>query len=120
MMRPSYDTDVTDEQWLKIASLYPEANHRGRPRTQDFREINYQLDILYCSCRLCLAVITSRFSQVADGILLLSTLAERRSQVQHGYHFEVSATGGLAEPIPLKGMGRFRHEAIAINSITLY
>ena len=39
MMRPSYDTDLTDEQWLKISSLYPEANHRGRPRTQDFREI---------------------------------------------------------------------------------
>ena len=39
MMRPSYDTDLTDEQWLKIASFYPEANRRGRPRTQDFREI---------------------------------------------------------------------------------
>jgi putative transposase len=39
MMRPCYDTDLTDEQWLKISSLYPETNHRGRPRTQDFREI---------------------------------------------------------------------------------
>ncbi len=39
MMRPSYDTDLTDEQWLKISSLYPEANHRGRPRTIDVREI---------------------------------------------------------------------------------
>ena len=39
MMRPSYDTDLTDEQWLKISSLYPKANHRGRPRTKDFREI---------------------------------------------------------------------------------
>ena len=38
-MRPRYDTDLTDEQWLKISSLYPEANHRGRPRTQNFREI---------------------------------------------------------------------------------
>ena len=39
MMRPCYDTDLTDEQWLKISSFYPEANRRGRPRTQDFREI---------------------------------------------------------------------------------
>ena len=40
--------------------------------------------------------------------------------VKHGYNFEVRATGRLAEPIPLKAMGRFRHEAIAINPITLY
>ena len=39
MVRPSYDTDLSDEQWLKIVSLFPKANHRGRPRTQDFREI---------------------------------------------------------------------------------
>ncbi len=39
MMRPSYDTDLTDEQWLKISSFYPEANRRGRPRTVDVREI---------------------------------------------------------------------------------
>ncbi len=39
MMRLSYDTDLTDEQWVKMSSLYPEANHRGRPRTIDFREI---------------------------------------------------------------------------------
>ena len=38
-MRPSYDTDLTDEQWLKISSFYPQANHRGRPRTIDVREI---------------------------------------------------------------------------------
>ncbi len=39
MMRPSYDTDLTDEQWWKIASLFSKANHRGRARTKDFREI---------------------------------------------------------------------------------
>ena len=38
-MRRSYDTDLIDKQWAKISSLYPEANHRGRPRTIDFREI---------------------------------------------------------------------------------
>ena len=39
---------------------------------------------------------------------------------KHGYNFEVPATGGLAEPIPLKAMGRFRHEAIATDPQTGY
>lgn len=36
---------------------------------------------------------------------------------EHGYNFEVPATDkiSLAEPIPLKAMGRFRHEAIAVD-----
>ncbi len=35
----------------------------------------------------------------------------------HGYNFEVPATTriGLTEPVPLKAMGRFRHEAIAVD-----
>lgn len=35
----------------------------------------------------------------------------------HGYCFEASATAtpGLARPVPLKAMGRFRHEAIAVD-----
>jgi secreted PhoX family phosphatase len=35
----------------------------------------------------------------------------------HGYNFEVpiSEEGGLAEPIPLKAMGRFNHEAVAVH-----
>lgn len=36
---------------------------------------------------------------------------------EHGYNFEVPATtdGGLVDPVPLKAMGRFRHEAVAIE-----
>lgn len=36
--------------------------------------------------------------------------------VDHGYNFEVSADpdAGLSEPIPLKAMGRFNHEAVAV------
>ena len=36
---------------------------------------------------------------------------------EHGYNFEVPATEeiGLVDPIPLKAMGRFRHEAIAVD-----
>lgn len=35
----------------------------------------------------------------------------------HGYNFEVPATAkvGLCEPIPLKEMGRFNHEAVAVD-----
>jgi hypothetical protein len=35
----------------------------------------------------------------------------------HGYNFEVPVTEnpGLTEPVPIKGMGRFTHEAVAID-----
>lgn len=35
----------------------------------------------------------------------------------HGYNFEVpaSATPGLADPVPLKAMGRFMHEAVCVD-----
>lgn len=37
----------------------------------------------------------------------------------HGYNFEVPARAtGLVEPIPLVGMGRFNHEAIAVDPKT--
>ena len=39
---------------------------------------------------------------------------------KHGYNFEVPAKGGLAKPIPLVAMGRFRHEAIATDPKTGY
>jgi uncharacterized protein len=38
----------------------------------------------------------------------------------HGYNFEVPATyqAGLTRPVPLKAMGRFNHEAIAVDPRT--
>ena len=38
----------------------------------------------------------------------------------HGYNFEVPAaeTGGLVTPVPLKAMGRFNHEAVAVDART--
>lgn len=38
----------------------------------------------------------------------------------HGYNFEVpaSATPGLADPVPLKAMGRFMHEAVCVDPST--
>lgn len=38
---------------------------------------------------------------------------------KHGYNFEVSPTG-IAKPVPLKAMGRFNHEAIAVDPATGY
>jgi len=44
------------------------------------------------------------------------TKAGETCEVDHGYCFEVPASGkGLAAPVPLKGMGRFNHEAIAVD-----
>jgi len=42
------------------------------------------------------------------------------SEVDHGYNFEVPATTemGLVEPVPLKAMGRFLHEAVAVDPRT--
>jgi secreted PhoX family phosphatase len=39
---------------------------------------------------------------------------------EHGYNFEVPASDkiGLADPVPLKAMGRFRHEAVAVDPRT--
>ncbi|WP_034256926.1 alkaline phosphatase PhoX [Adhaeribacter aquaticus] len=37
----------------------------------------------------------------------------------HGYNFEVpAAANGLTQPIPLKAMGRFVHEAVAVQPVT--
>lgn len=38
---------------------------------------------------------------------------------KHGYNFEVSPTG-IAKAVPLKAMGRFNHEAIAVDPATGY
>ena len=43
-----------------------------------------------------------------------------KALVKHGYNFEIPATGKLTNPVPLKAMGRFRHEAIAIDPKTGY
>jgi hypothetical protein len=40
-----------------------------------------------------------------------------RFEKNHGYNFEipVSEDGGIVDPIPLKAMGRFNHEAVAVH-----
>lgn len=43
--------------------------------------------------------------------------AHGKLEKNHGYNFEVPAleTTGLADPIPLREMGRFNHEAVAVD-----
>lgn len=44
-------------------------------------------------------------------------LPEAHAEQAHGFNFEVkpTATPVLADPVPLKAMGRFRHEAVAVD-----
>lgn len=46
--------------------------------------------------------------------------AGEQCAVDHGYNFEVPATvkPGLVDPLPLKAMGRFKHEAVAVDPDT--
>ena len=43
-----------------------------------------------------------------------------KMEKEHGYNFEVPATEriSLVDPVPLKAMGRFRHEAVAVHPDT--
>ncbi len=49
-----------------------------------------------------------------------TTRAGEETEKDHGYNFEVPATmqPALASPIPLKAMGRFNHEAVAVEPET--
>lgn len=49
----------------------------------------------------------------------VDTAGELNAQ-DHGYNFEVPASAGpgLIEPVPLKAMGRFNHEAVAVDPAT--
>ncbi|RMG67895.1 MAG: DUF839 domain-containing protein [Bacteroidetes bacterium] len=44
----------------------------------------------------------------------------QKNEKDHGYNFEVPASTepGLAEPVPLKAMGRFNHEAVCVDPRT--
>ncbi|HXG46930.1 MAG TPA: alkaline phosphatase PhoX [Methylomirabilota bacterium] len=46
--------------------------------------------------------------------------SEDEMEKEHGYNFEVPASADLrlADPVPLKAMGRFRHEAVAVDPRT--
>ena len=39
---------------------------------------------------------------------------------KHGYNFEVPVRGRLVKPVPLVAMGRFNHEAVAVDPVSRY
>lgn len=45
---------------------------------------------------------------------------DKEREIDHGYNFEVPATADiqLADPVPLKAMGRLNHEAVAVDPTT--
>lgn len=48
-----------------------------------------------------------------------TVIAPPEAERSHGWIFEVPATAkGLVDPVPLRDMGRFRHEAAAIDPVT--
>ncbi|MDJ0618795.1 MAG: DUF839 domain-containing protein [Calothrix sp. MO_192.B10] len=51
-----------------------------------------------------------------------TTQGANGEEIRHGYNFDVPATAkiGFADPIPLKEMGRFSHEAVAVDPRTGY
>ncbi|MEM8969457.1 MAG: alkaline phosphatase PhoX [Bacteroidota bacterium] len=47
------------------------------------------------------------------------TPAGNSHETAHGYNFEIPAVGkGLIEPVPLRAMGRFNHEAVCVDPTT--
>jgi uncharacterized protein len=50
----------------------------------------------------------------------VNAVPEPNAEQPHGYNFEVrpAVEPGLVDPVPLKAMGRFRHEAIAVDPVS--
>ena len=53
MKRKPYPSDLTDEQWMILADLIPEAKPGGCPRKHDMREVlNGILYLLWTGCQV--------------------------------------------------------------------
>lgn len=83
---------------------------------EDTQEIEYQYLSLAGTIRNCAGGPTPWNSWLTCEETFESVEAGGNEQ-NHGYVFEVpaSATAMLAEPVPLKAMGRFNHEAVAVD-----
>lgn len=83
---------------------------------EDTQEIEYEYLSLAGTIRNCAGGPTPWNSWLTCEETFESREAGGNEQ-NHGYVFEVpaSATAMLAEPVPLKAMGRFNHEAVAVD-----
>src|SRR5262245_25052356 len=69
----------------------------------------------------CRSWVTCEETVIRAGTVVdLSRIEKYQCERDHGFNFEVPATEQprLADPVPLKAMGRFNHEAIAVNPAT--
>jgi secreted PhoX family phosphatase len=90
-------TGETEQQFLSLAGT--ETNCAGGPTPWGS----------WLSCEECFE------DPGSDWSLLRKHIREKR----HGYVFEVpAAANGLVEPVPIKAMGRFEHEACAVDPRT--
>lgn len=79
-------------------------------------EVEQQFRSLAGTIRNCAGGITPWGSWISCEEPGASRLGEYRD---HGYAFEVPATTtGLVDPVPLTAMGRFNHEAVAVDPVT--
>ncbi|MFT5411335.1 MAG: secreted PhoX family phosphatase [Verrucomicrobiales bacterium] len=88
------------------------------------QKVEKQFLSLAGTCRNCAGGITPWGSWITceETVEKKGTAEEpnNKNEKDHGYPFEVPATTemGLTTPIPLKAMGRFNHEAVAIDPAT--
>jgi secreted PhoX family phosphatase len=94
----------------------------GGTSTMVYNELSKKVELEYLSLvgtvRNCAGGITPWRSWITCEETPLRTGDEDGMlEKDHGYNFEVTATDkiGLADPVPLKAMGRFVHEAVAVH-----
>lgn len=112
--------NVKPEQFYDFAG----GNHPclGGTTTMIYNEATQQTELQFLSLtgtiRNCAGGVTPWKSWITcEETSLTQAEGGRQLEKSHGYNFEVPATTkiGLTNPLPLKAMGRFVHEAVAVH-----
>ncbi len=85
------------------------------------RELESDFLSMSGSIRNCAGGPTPWGSWITGEETIIGRLSSPPTNFPHGYTFDVSASANAeVDAIPLKGMGRFSHEAIAVDPLTNY